>query len=254
MSADTGPFALMHYREFHAAEPLASHIECFWTIQPGGSRDFCAKRVFPDNCMDIYFIGAHPPMVAGPATTSYALGIPVGQAVFGLRLKPAAGAALLGSPAQLLRDQHVPLELVLPDVARRLAARVSCASSDRERRETLTDELVHVIDRGAPLDRVVAEATRLIARAPSEAVLKTTSLALEVGERQLRRRFLQAIGYGPKRFMRIVRFQRLLGLIRSNRADRDWPRLALDAGYADQAHMINDVQSIAGVSPGNLGL
>ena len=29
----------------------------------------------------------------------------------------------------------------------------------------------------------------------------------------------------------------------------DWPQLALDLGYFDQAHLINDFRSITGYSP-----
>jgi len=102
--------------------------------------------------------------------------------------------------------------------------------SNRERHSTVTEEFVHLVERVAPRDRIVAEAMRLIARTPCDAGVRTTRLALEVGERQLRRRFLYAVGYGPKRFMRIVRFQRLLDLMRINRADRNWVCLALEVG------------------------
>jgi AraC-like DNA-binding protein len=251
---DTYTVAVMRYREFHTAGPLALRIECLWTLQPEASRESSAKRVFPDNCMDIYFIGDQPAMVAGPATTAYELDIPAGQAVFGLRLSPGAGGALLGCSAQVLRDKRVALEHISRDLACRLTPRIRRAMSECERHARVSEEFAHILGHDVPLDRIVSEAMRLIARTPCEPALKTTRLALEIGERQLRRRFLHALGYGPKRFMRIMRFQRLLDLVRMKRTAGDWARLALDAGYADQAHMINDVRSIAGVSPTNLGL
>jgi AraC-like DNA-binding protein len=244
----------MRYREFHFPGPLAAHIECVWTMQPVGSAEFVVKRVFPDNCMDVYLTSDGPAMVAGPMTISYELEIPPGRAVFGLRLRPGAGSSLLGLPAHALRDQHVPLIEISRDVARRLSTKTTCAMSIRERHARVAETFARLEERGTPPDRIVLEAMRLITRTPSEAGLKTTRLALAVGERQLRRRFLNAVGYGPKRFMRIVRLQRLLDLIRLNRMERNWAQIALDAGYADQSHMINDVRSIAGVSPGNLGL
>ena len=49
----------------------------------------------------------------------------------------------------------------------------------------------------------------------------------------------------------MIRRYRLHELIeRSNRADGpEWSQLALDLGYFDQAHLINDFRAITGYSP-----
>jgi AraC-like DNA-binding protein len=58
--------------------------------------------------------------------------------------------------------------------------------------------------------------------------------------RQLRRRFSAAVGYGPKMFQSVLRFQRLLHLAGNKNAPRNLARLSADAGYADQAHMTRE--------------
>ena len=73
--------------------------------------------------------------------------------------------------------------------------------------------------------------------------------ALGIGDRQLRRRFLDAVGYGPKTLERILRFQRFLRLAQD---DGDLARLALDAGYADQAHLTRECTRLAGLPPAAL--
>ena len=73
--------------------------------------------------------------------------------------------------------------------------------------------------------------------------------ALGVSERQLRRRFLDAVGYGPKTLGRVLRFQRFLQLS-GERADL--ARLALDAGYADQAHLTRETRRLSGRTPAEL--
>lgn len=72
--------------------------------------------------------------------------------------------------------------------------------------------------------------------------------AVNLSERHLRRRFEIAVGFGPKRLARILRFQRLLDLMRTRGAIR-WTELAIEANYADQPHMINECRSLAGMSP-----
>jgi AraC-like DNA-binding protein len=70
-----------------------------------------------------------------------------------------------------------------------------------------------------------------------------------IGERQLRRRFAAAVGYGPKTFARIARFQRALALLR---AGEPAAGAAYAAGYADQAHMTREMRALAGRTPSAL--
>jgi len=69
---------------------------------------------------------------------------------------------------------------------------------------------------------------------------------LGVSERQLRRRVTRAVGYGPKRLARVLRLQRAVG---AARAGDELARVALDAGYADQAHFAHECRELAGVPP-----
>ncbi|WIY01561.1 helix-turn-helix domain-containing protein [Amycolatopsis mongoliensis] len=98
-----------------------------------------------------------------------------------------------------------------------------------------------------------ARAAALLARpgAP-RAAPELTAARLEdpgpfaVSERRLRRRFVQAVGYGPATYLRVSRFQRAVALA---------PRtpglaaLAAAAGYADQAHLSRDCRALTGLTP-----
>lgn len=61
----------------------------------------------------------------------------------------------------------------------------------------------------------------------------------------LRRRFAAQVGLSPKRFSRIRRLQRLI----STAAGGDWARAAVEVGYFDQAHMVNDFRALTGLTP-----
>jgi AraC-like DNA-binding protein len=75
---------------------------------------------------------------------------------------------------------------------------------------------------------------------------RVSALDLGVSERQLRRRFEDAVGYGPKTLARVLRFQRFLALAAGG---GDLARLALSAGYADQAHLTRECRRLAGRTP-----
>jgi transcriptional regulator GlxA family with amidase domain len=94
---------------------------------------------------------------------------------------------------------------------------------------------------------VLLAAARL-ARAPDTPVPELAA-AVGLGERQLRRRFAAAVGYGPKTFARVARFRRALYLVR---AGEPLAAAAAGAGYADQAHMTREVGALAGRTPGAL--
>ena len=70
-----------------------------------------------------------------------------------------------------------------------------------------------------------------------------------ISERQLLRRCVEALGYGPKTLDRILRFQRFLT---SARRESDLARLATEAGYADQAHLTRECVRLSGLTPARL--
>jgi transcriptional regulator GlxA family with amidase domain len=72
-----------------------------------------------------------------------------------------------------------------------------------------------------------------------------------LSERQLRRRFHDAVGYGPKTLGRVMRLQRFLRLARAQ-PDAGLAALAADAGYADQAHLSGDARALTGRTPSAL--
>jgi AraC-like DNA-binding protein len=66
--------------------------------------------------------------------------------------------------------------------------------------------------------------------------------------RQYERRFVTEIGFSPKLFARITRFQMALDTKRLA-PDRSWMSVAHQLGYFDQMHMIRDFQSLSGSTP-----
>jgi AraC-like DNA-binding protein len=220
----------MAYRELLQPSEL---VACLWLRD--ASEHPKRHRVLPDACVDIVLAGDRL-TVAGPATGPNLVDIPAGRASLGVRFRVGAAGAALGIPADELLDASVPLDAVWDDAveivdrvhstitpAARLAA---LATAVRERFEDRPDALVRAAATGTP------------------------RAALGIGDRQLRRRFADAVGYGPKTLERILRFQRFLTLATTGGADL--ARLALDAGYADQAHLTRECSRLAGLPPAAL--
>jgi AraC-like DNA-binding protein len=81
----------------------------------------------------------------------------------------------------------------------------------------------------------------------------SSTLADEIGwsRRHFARRFRDSTGFSPDRFRRIVRFERFFERLTRSPED-NLAGLAVDSGYADQAHLNRDVRDFAGTSPGEL--
>ena len=70
---------------------------------------------------------------------------------------------------------------------------------------------------------------------------------LYISPRQLRRRCVAALGFGPKTLHRILRFQGFLAL--AGGRDLGLGRIAAAAGYYDQAHLTRECVALAGLTP-----
>lgn len=74
---------------------------------------------------------------------------------------------------------------------------------------------------------------------------------LSVSTRTLERKFRQTLGVSPKKFAKLVRFQRVVEKIRSHASAVNLADVAYEFGYVDQAHFIRDFKSMSGRSPGS---
>jgi AraC-like DNA-binding protein len=208
------------YREIPLHDP---HIACLWTRDPEPRSE--RHRILPDACVDIVWAGSRL-VVAGPATGPVFATVPANTTAMGVRFRVGAAGAALGIPAAEVLDATVPLGDIWGG---EMTERVG----DDPRIETLVG-LVRARARGEP---------DLLVRAAA------TGAEPNLGARQLRRRFADAVGYGPKTLQRILRFQRFLALAQTG---TDLARLALEAGYADQAHLTRECSRLAGLPPAAL--
>jgi AraC-like DNA-binding protein len=223
------------YREFGPSLGLETVVACTWEQEPIEPH---VQTVVPDGCVDLIWLAERELVIAGPDTGPRSVELPAGSLSSGIRLRPGAAGAVLGLPACELRDLQVRAQDVWNGPAVRLADALAQASSPR-RLELLTEAVAR---RGALPDALVVAAAYRLA-APGARVARVAA-ELGVGERQLHRRVLAAVGYGPKLLARVARLRRLVAISDPSLASR-----ALWAGYASQAHMNDEVRRLTGTTP-----
>jgi AraC-like DNA-binding protein len=218
------------YRERAARLPGA----VLWSqVTDGGS-----FRILPDGCMDLLWIEGEL-LVAGPDTRAYITSSEFGARCAAIRFAPGTAPGFLGVPAREVVDHRVPLaDLWSPGRARWLANRIGKATDPAP---GLEEAAIALFDE--PPDRLVGQVVHGVRRG-----VAVPALAGSVGlsERQLHRRCLDAFGYGPKMLDRVLRMNRALDRARTGLA---LASVAVQTGYADQAHFTREVKALTGVPP-----
>lgn len=111
--------------------------------------------------------------------------------------------------------------------------------------ETVTRVLEALLERGRRPSQLLLWAVERIDTAHGSVRIEALSEALRVSRSFLHARFVDELGLSPKRYADLRRFAR--GLERLRRGDFvDLATLALDLGYADQAHLAREVKRFAG--------
>ena len=236
------------YRTVPPPPALRPFVECLWVHavdSPAPAED--DGRILPDGRMDLVWVRGLGALVAGPQSRATARPQGAPFLAFGARFHPGAAPGLLRLPASELLDEHVPLAAADAPLARRIEAAVEGAGDDRAALAALGRELLRCLDGADAPDPEVRAAVSLLGR--PRASVAEVARRVHLSERQLERRFAEAVGYGPKTLERVLRFQRA---VRAVRACRDPAGAAAVAGYADQSHLARETRRLAGLSPGEL--
>jgi AraC-like DNA-binding protein len=230
------------YREWLPPASLRASLACLWVSVIASDAGPSVTQVLPDGCADLIWQSGHGAYVAGPDTGPAPAELSPGTVIVGARFRPGAGGPALGIPLADLRDQRVDLSDCLPALARQLPADLT-----PETALDLVTGLSAKMVSEAPPDPLVQAGTRLLAGSGTS----VTQLAAEltVSERQLRRRFDSAVGYGPKTLHRVLRFRQVLATLSAAPQPANLAELAVRVGYADQAHLTRETTRLAGLPP-----
>ncbi|WP_395845312.1 helix-turn-helix domain-containing protein [Cystobacter fuscus] len=233
----TPSFSLSRYvedvREFESAAGSTRHdwlpdgrtVLVFRTFEGGLTGDVC---------------------VAGPRTRAMFKNTTGVSRALMLQFKPGWSAQLLGVSASALTDHIVPLEELWGRPGDALRLELLAARSPSEVAERLSQAFAlrahHTSDPASA--RLARRAIRLLEG--DEVRVERVAEQLGVTARHLRRAFTESVGIGPKDFARSVRLRRAMQLAATS---KEWGRIALEAGYYDQAHLIGDFRELVGFTP-----
>lgn len=194
--------------------------------------------VFEDDCS----------VVCGVQTCKFSRVLEDRSQVFGIKFRPGGFRAFFASPVSSLADRTIPVKRIFgKDVAALEAVLVSSC------RESEKVEAANAFFRARvpEPDKTIALAGQLVERILAQPDIKTVDdlvIRAGIGKRSIQRIFNEYVGVSPKWTIRRYRLHEVIEKVNSGGRPA-WAELALELGYFDQAHFINDFRSIVGYSP-----
>jgi AraC-like DNA-binding protein len=234
---------------FHeATDVLRPFVGCFWVVT---AEQGATIRVVPDgsSAISIQLQGrlAFEWSLRGPLLRPDERRFASPAILVGIRLRPAVAFLLSGIPAHTL-------------VGRRIGLSGISAFHDlsEEPRPRTPEQCIDVLQRflvrrleHARVHGVIATALHEIEREHGCLRVEDVAERCGVSPRHLHRLMRVWVGYGPKRYATVIRFQATLHEMEHAPA-RSAAALAVQNGYFDQAHLTLDVARFAGATPGLL--
>ena len=254
------------YREVPPPAYLAFAVEALWTHEAAPHRT-TIHRVVPDPAVSLCFTGvrdANGPgssrlFLIGPVANARMFAPDPGSHMSSVRIKLEWCRALLGVAPGEHEDAEYPYALALPTMAVPLEDRLARTPTPADVLRVLVDFLrarataAQAARREScmPAPALVSVAMEMLRISAGRLRLGALSAQLGVTDRHLRRAILAETSISPRRFARVQRFHALLRDA-DRAADPGWAALAARHGYADQSHLIRELQALAGVTPGQL--
>lgn len=232
--------------------PYVANAMAYEERLPPGAQ--VTERVLPDGALRLIVdTGGQVPCVrvAGPGTQAVVLTHRGHLQGLSFTLRPGASHALLGVPAHELAGRSAAWEDVAAAPARPLAQRLlEEAATAPGRVATVWRTLaagLRTVD-AAERQRTQA-ALQWLAGHPARRPVRDVAALLGVSERRVEQLFRDHVGLTPKTWHRLARFHACVRLLRQPRPP-GWAEVAAEAGFHDQAHLVNEFRALCGLTPG----
>ncbi|MBR1122700.1 helix-turn-helix transcriptional regulator [Bradyrhizobium lablabi] len=162
-----------------------------------------------------------------------------------VRFKPEASARFFAEPLRYFSDTKVDLGDVFDGHEVGLLEETVAEAPTSSARVAAVAQFLCAQMCECEADPMIYRAAACLRNNPSIRVHRLAA-DLDVSERHLLRRFRGAFGVTPKQFARCVRIEKVL-VERAQGAA--WADIAYRCGFSDQAHMINDFNTVVGFPP-----
>ena len=187
-------------------------------------------------------------VIHGVRTRKFSVTLTGQSQVFGIKFRSGGFRPFYGGPISQLADRQIPASEVFGAEVDSLRTALLSSIPEDKKVAAANAFLLARLPAPHPSAALAAQLVEQILNTPAIQTVDDLARHAAIGKRSLQRLFSEYIGASPKWVIRRYRLHELIE--RSNAGEQlDWIQVALDLGYFDQAHLINDFKSIVGFSP-----
>ncbi|MBS0418769.1 MAG: AraC family transcriptional regulator [Proteobacteria bacterium] len=240
------PGSYRHTR--HAPSPvLANWVLHFWieTWDWDGAAPQ-RREVLPHPCVHLAFVPGRS-RIFGVQLSKFSRELRGQGRVVGVKFRPGAFYPFLHRPVSTIANSSLPLQELFigaADAEREMFAR----SNDAEIIEVASRFIAERLPQEDPAVGTACEIVEAIATDKAITRVQHILARWETKERTLQRLFARYVGASARWVIKRYRVYESLESLDSDPYP-DWARLALELGYFDQAHFINDFRKLVGCTP-----
>lgn len=141
-------------------------------------------------------------------------------------------------------NEAIDGRLLLKAVSNEIEERLAIANTNHKRADIFTSFLIKKLCTITPQTDIIHQSIQKIIQKQGALNVEAFCKETNISRRQMERKFSEHVGFTPKYYSRIIRFQSTL--LHPSNSITD---VAYSFGYADQAHFIREFKEFSGISP-----
>jgi AraC-like DNA-binding protein len=166
--------------------------------------------------------------------------------LIGIVFEPGGFAPFASDSVDLFSNRSVALEDIWGASALTLRDRLREVPSPHAKLGCLEQALLNRFAGRLSRNAIVDFALSSFRRAPCVSTVREVSRSTGWSERRFSQVFREQVGFSPKAWTRIQRFQRAVRQLHAG-VDLPWAELALECGFYDQSHFANEFRAFSGI-------
>lgn len=247
------------------AAPLGNYVNTF-TFYEGLNLGYTIERLLPDGTANLIIELDNIPKytfdneslekkekysrawMSGMQQEYISIGSPPGSCMFVIQFQPGGAYPFLHFPVEELNNQVVDAELIFGEDVIRLRDQLMEGATPETKFRRAEQWLMSHLSEASFSEKVINVAIQQICHDPTLDSIELISQKTGYSQKQFIRLFKKYVGFSPKYFQRVQRFNKVLKEI-EHQNEINWPALSYDCGFYDQAHFIREFHKFSGFNP-----
>jgi len=254
----------MRIQYFYPKCLLAKYIKEIWVLETNPTDGDIEERVVPNGAIELIFHFKktlnvekgngekliQPKSFISGLTSSFSdVSSKDEIGMIAVTFKPLGANLFFRFPFREIKDQAVSLDLLGIDSLDELHHKIDDVPTTAEKVNEIENFLLNRFNQTYNNDiALVKKGIDIIKSNYGEISTKFLSSALCTTPKTLERKFSNLTGKTPKQYAKITRFLSIFNSM-MNKRNQNFIDLAIEKGYFDQAHFINDFKAFTGYSP-----